>query len=70
MESLEDGTRRFVNASSTIWPVADPFPRLTRRSVPMGVTEARYQVDLDQHGSATVSFQELITSVQKDSVWS
>jgi hypothetical protein len=40
--------RRFTLADTRVIEVKDGFPRLTRSSVPLGITHASYEIDLDK----------------------
>lgn len=47
LDALSDQyTRRFVHASTTMLPINEMFPRLTRAIVGVGILAARYELDL------------------------
>jgi hypothetical protein len=43
-------TRRFAHARTTVLPVNERFPKLTRCNVSLAIREARYELDLDLVG--------------------
>jgi hypothetical protein len=46
--------RRFAPADTRVVEVKDGFPRLTPGSVPLGVTKAAYEIDLDKAAGPSV----------------
>jgi hypothetical protein len=46
--------RRFALADTRVVEVKDGFPRLTRGSVPLGVTRATYEIDLDKAAGPSI----------------
>ena len=52
--------RRFRAARTTIFRVDSGFPRLTRRSVPRAITDARYELDLDSVGAAESGLRQAL----------
>lgn len=47
--------RRFAVAETRVVEVKDGFPRLTQGSVPLGVTRASYEIDLDKTACESIS---------------
>lgn len=52
--ATERYTRRFSHVSTTVMPVSDSFPRLTRAHVHPAIRKARYEVDLDLTGVSDI----------------
>jgi hypothetical protein len=52
--------RRFVLAGTRVVEVKDGFPRLTPGSVPLGVTKATYEIDLDKAAGLSIPAVEAL----------
>jgi hypothetical protein len=50
-------TRRFANAGARVIEVSAKFPRLTHGTVPLGVTKAMYEIDLDKAPGESVGLE-------------
>ncbi|MGO9380076.1 MAG: PD-(D/E)XK motif protein [Dissulfurispiraceae bacterium] len=56
-------TRRFIHSKTMILEVDEEFPKLSRRNVPTGILEARYQMDLDRISAESVSMKDVLRSL-------
>ncbi|OBV41340.1 PD-(D/E)XK motif protein [Janthinobacterium psychrotolerans] len=52
--------RRFTEAGTRITEVDKNFPRLTLGSVPLGITKASYEIDLDKAAGMVVEIDEVL----------
>lgn len=57
-------SRRFTQAGTRIIEVSEDFPRLTRGNVPVGITKASYEVDLDKATGAVVEVDEVLRKLK------
>lgn len=53
-------TRRFAEVGTRVIEVLGKFPRLTRGSVPLGVTKAIYEIDIDQAPGTSFALSEAL----------
>lgn len=56
-------TRQFICSKAMILLVDENFPKLSRRNVPIGILEARYQMDLDRITAPNVSLNDALRSL-------
>ena len=56
--------RRFESTDARILRVGDGFPRMTRWTVPPGVTRASYDIDLEQAQGLSASFAEALKELK------
>ncbi|PHV30766.1 PD-(D/E)XK motif protein [Janthinobacterium sp. NFX145] len=59
-QHAERYTRRFTQASTRIIEVSENFPRLTLGNVPLGITKASYEIDLDKAAGKVVEIDEAL----------
>jgi hypothetical protein len=52
--------RRFALADTRVVEVKEGFPRLTPGSVPLGVTRANYEIDLDKAAGPSIPAAEAL----------
>ena len=57
-------TRRFIHSKTMILEVDEDFPKLSRRNIPVGILEARYQMDLDRISAESVSMEDVLRSLE------
>ena len=53
-------TRRFLHFSTTVIPVREGFPRLTRAHVHAAIRKARYEIDLDLAGASDMGLDRAL----------
>jgi hypothetical protein len=56
----EDYKRSFAHVSTRMFHVGEGFPRLTRASVPLQITQARYDLDIDTINADTVAVSAVL----------
>lgn len=56
--------RRFEMLGSRVLRVSDGFPRLTPASIPPGITQASYEIDLDRALGTSASFAEALKELK------
>lgn len=59
-QHAERYTRRFTQAGTRIIEVSEDFPRLTLGNVPLGITKASYEIDLDKAAGTVVEIDEAL----------
>jgi len=55
--------RRFDTVEIKVIPVTGGFPRLTKATVPSGITGARYELDLDRPSAGTFCIREALVQL-------
>ncbi|WP_460831343.1 PD-(D/E)XK motif protein [Lysobacter humi (ex Lee et al. 2017)] len=64
-ERWEDGSLKLSAQELRAWRIVGDFPRLTRASVPLGVSDATYELDTSQLRSYAIDFKEAVADFWK-----